>query len=125
MKCKQLDINEGLDNCMNPETYLFVISEFYREIDGRINELEKYLSSDDIKNFTIKIHALKSASRQIGAVALSEKAKQLEVAGMADNTNYIYANMDTLIKDLHDLRVAFAPCVNQGEFDYLDEAIIL
>ena len=51
------------------------------EIRREINEIEEYEQNGDIENYTILVHALKSTSRLLGAIELSEKARMLEEAG--------------------------------------------
>ena len=43
-------------------------------------DIEKYYSEKDWKNYNIQVHALKSSSRMVGAVKLSNLAKQAECA---------------------------------------------
>ena len=54
---------------------------FYESIGKNAKELEHMLDADDFENFTIKVHALKSSARLIGAADLSEMARRLEEYG--------------------------------------------
>ena len=56
-----------------------------------------FYSKDDLENYTIKVHALKSSSRQIGAMELGDKAEALEKAGHNEDWDFIRSNTsDTL-----------------------------
>ena len=44
-------------------------------------EIERYFEAEDWENYTIKVHALKSSARLIGAMNLSDRAKDLEACG--------------------------------------------
>ena len=57
------------------------IRDFYEAIEEKSAQIEDFASSDDWKNFTILVHALKSSARLIGATALSDAAKALEECG--------------------------------------------
>ena len=48
-------------------------------------QIEKYLADGMIKEYTIEVHALKSTSRLIGAMDLSERFRQLEEWGKENN----------------------------------------
>ena len=61
----------------------------------RIKELEQ---KADWKNYTIEVHALKSASRQIGATELSDLAAGLESAGNVGDIQTIVSNTDYMIQ---------------------------
>lgn len=51
--------------------------------------LEQHFKAEDWKNYTIEAHALKSSSKQIGAMELSELAAQMEQAGNLMDIEYI------------------------------------
>ncbi|MBQ4417905.1 MAG: response regulator, partial [Butyrivibrio sp.] len=56
---------------------------FYEDIGPGADDLERFYAAGDIENYTIRVHALKSSSRMIGAVALSAQAQALEAMGNA------------------------------------------
>ncbi|MBQ9538389.1 MAG: response regulator, partial [Treponema sp.] len=58
-----------------------IIRTFVRMIDPSAQEIQDYLQSGDIKNYTIKVHALKSSARIVGATELSVLAQELEALG--------------------------------------------
>ena len=57
------------------------LRQFYEESAYKADEIERMLAEEDYENYTIKVHALKSSARMIGANALSELAKELEDLG--------------------------------------------
>ena len=58
-----------------------ILASFYASIPAKSAEIEQLLTSDDIENYTTKVHALKSSARMLGMNSLSEQARQLEEAG--------------------------------------------
>ena len=54
-------------------------------------------------DYTIKVHALKSSARIIGASKLSEMARKLEDAGKSNDIEYIKANTDELLSSYREL----------------------
>jgi HPt (histidine-containing phosphotransfer) domain-containing protein len=71
------------------ENYVRTLGVFFK--DG-LHKLEEIRNSHETKNlplYIIFVHALKSASANIGAGGLSEMAKALEEAGQRDDTAYI------------------------------------
>ena len=83
---KDLNIKFGIENCGSEESYLEVLDVFANSIASTYKEIENYFDNEDWKNYTTKVHALKSTSKVIGADKLSEMAKNQEAAG---NSNYI------------------------------------
>ena len=74
------------------------IAEYYRTIDEKANLIEKYAQEHDYKNYTILVHALKSSSRLIGAMELSQMAAFLEQAGDKKSFIDIDAKTPNLLK---------------------------
>ena len=99
------DINtkEGLKNCGSVEGYLSVLSVFNGTAAAKADEIEELYNKKDIPGYTIKVHALKSSARIIGAAELSELARTLEDAGKSNDTGYIEQNTDRLLHMYRDL----------------------
>lgn len=98
-----IDYEIGLENCGDDEDIYEVVLETYVEeaIENRDQLLD--IRSNDIKNFTIIAHALKSANNNIGAVDLGEKFRLLEFAGKDGDASYIEANVDSVCNELTEL----------------------
>ncbi len=87
----------------NIENYLRVLSVFYRDGHDKIAEINKALSVSDTRLYTTYVHALKSASANIGATRLAEVALALETAGKEGNRAYIDEYTPRLIYELNRL----------------------
>lgn len=79
-----------IDKCIsyiggNEEAYGEILSIFARESEEKIELIKTLFEQGDLKNYKIEVHALKSSSLNIGAVELSELAKELEAAGKEGN----------------------------------------
>lgn len=87
---------EGLDTeaalkLLGSEKLLWaVLKDYYRVIRKKANRIHLLEQKEDWKNYTIEVHALKSASRQIGATELSALAADMEKAGNAKNARLIH-----------------------------------
>ncbi len=87
-------------------TYCAGDAAFYRELlddyityrDEKIAELDKSFEAEDWKDYSVRIHALKSVSRTIGASSLGEKAFELEKASKEGNAEFVKANYPDFIK---------------------------
>ena len=76
--------------------------------------LEERFAEEDWKNYIIEVHALKSSSISVGAVKLSECAKELEFAGKEENYE--------LIKEKHPALIKLYEAVLAEGSDYLKNA---
>ena len=76
-----LDYQESLRYLAGEELMEKTLRQFYESITNNADEIERLLAEGDYDNFTIKVHALKSAARLVGATRLSENAAKLEDYG--------------------------------------------
>ena len=60
-----------------------------------MKELEQ---KENLDNYTIEAHALKSASKQIGAMALSDLAATMEKAGIDKDGEAIHSHTDDMLE---------------------------
>ncbi len=94
---RELDVKKGIDNCGSEKAYLDSLSRFAHYAPYKITEIQECLRQEDIENFTIKVHAAKSSLRMMGAITLSDMAKDLEEAGNSYNTEYIHSHIGKLL----------------------------
>ncbi len=97
-KVEGLDINAGVENCGSAEAYLDALTVFAESIIPAAGLIENYYKSEDWKNYTTKVHALKSTAKVVGAAELSEKAKRLEDAGNSGYVNEIRQDTEPLLQ---------------------------
>ncbi|MCR5055207.1 MAG: response regulator [Lachnospiraceae bacterium] len=99
-----IDMKEGEKNCGSRDVLLSVMKEYEEAADEKLNKIEQYYKAEDIKNYTIEVHALKSSSRMIGAIDLSEKAAYLEKCGNENNVEEIREKTPELLEILKDVK---------------------
>ena len=92
----------ALEYCAGDEEIYREILEGYLEEDRR-EELAQYYAAEDLPNYRVVVHAIKSTSRTIGAEEVSDKAKALEYAAADGDMAYIKENNDELAKMYADL----------------------
>ncbi|MCL2218789.1 MAG: ATP-binding protein [Chitinispirillia bacterium] len=96
-----VDIAKGISMVGGRADFYLQTLDIYLK-DGRTKhaEIQKSLSGGDLPLYTTYVHALKSASANIGAVKLSEAARDLEIAAKDRNMEFIKANNQILLDDL-------------------------
>lgn len=110
-----INVDDGIRAAGSEKVYNVAISEFYITLDQTINEIKTLFDSKDIEMYVIKVHALKSTARLIGAMELSEMAKELEFAGKDGKIDVIEANTDTLLDELRILKQKLSSCFESDE----------
>ena len=94
-----IDAEEGIKNSGGISQYIFSLNLFYDTIDGNLKVIRDSFDSENIRLFTIKVHALKTSARIIGATGLSELCYSLEEAGNKQDISFIKDNTGKLIED--------------------------
>ncbi|MBR4759048.1 MAG: response regulator, partial [Lachnospiraceae bacterium] len=89
---EQIDVKKALAGIGSTEVYLSLVRMFYENVVEKTSELDGYLKRSDLKSYTIKVHALKSSARTVGAMELGRKAQLLEDAGKKEDADYIRAH---------------------------------
>lgn len=119
----EVEINiEGLDtkyalNLLGSENlYWSVLKDYYKVIDQKIELIQKLYDAGDWGNYTIEVHALKSASKQIGAMELSEMAFEMEKAGNARDTELIREKTAPMLELYRSYKSLLQPyCVTEEQ----------
>lgn len=110
-KLEGIDILEGIKNSGSKELFLRLLGDYYKMIDIKSKKLDDCLRDNLIRDFTIEVHALKSTSRMIGALELSQKFLQLEEYGNANDIlaiNKEYDKTMSLFKNYKKILKSFA-----------------
>ncbi|MCR5109282.1 MAG: DegV family EDD domain-containing protein [Lachnospiraceae bacterium] len=104
-----IDGGRAIQNSGSEETLHDVLKLFYEAIDTSSSELNGYYDNEDWDDYTIKVHALKSSAKIIGAISLSDEAQLLENAGKDSNTAYIREHHGPFMERYIGYRDALAP----------------
>jgi len=119
----------------NLKAYKEILKAFVMDGEKRLEELAHCYEKGDIKLFTTYVHALKSASSNIGAERLSMEASELEFAGSHDDILYIDNNQKHFSELLSELIVNIKNYLESNEekrvfpahianIDYLKENLL-
>ncbi len=114
---KELDVDSGLTYCGDAEDYLMTLRMYLDSAEQKAKEIEKYWDERDIKNTTIKVHALKSSSHAIGALELGEFAAKLEKAGNNGDVEVLDKELGELVSRYRQLARDLEPLKDMEESD--------
>lgn len=81
IEIEALDTQAALKLLGSEKLFWEVLKDYYRVIPKKAALIQELEQKEDWKNYTIEVHALKSASRQIGATELADTAARMEQAG--------------------------------------------
>ena len=100
-----LDVKYAMEISSGEQLFWKVLKVFYRSIEKKAKLIEALEEQEDWTNYTIEVHALKNAARQIGALSLSDRAAALEKAGNARDSAVLHRRT----KDLLEMYTVYLP----------------
>lgn len=110
------DVKTGIAYCAdNEEFYLEMLRSFHTTGEAKQTEIAAFHGAGDWENYTIKVHALKSSARTIGAMELSACAAGLEQAGKSGDMTYLEENHPKLMSLYETCRTQIGACLGLAE----------
>ena len=97
IKVGDLDVSFALKFLGSEDLFWTVLKVYYHSIEKKAELIKTMEQQEDWAGYTIEVHALKSSSKQIGAISLSEKAAALEKAGNARDSEFIHRRTDEML----------------------------
>ena len=84
-----VDVEKGIENTMDFETYNEILLDFCDTFPNDVNKFNEYKLAQDLVNYEIIVHALKSNCRTLGFMYTGEMFYQHELASKRNDMNYI------------------------------------
>jgi signal transduction histidine kinase/CheY-like chemotaxis protein/HPt (histidine-containing phosphotransfer) domain-containing protein len=135
---RTIDLNKADENASGSVIDTELARIFIRDAEKAIKVLEAVcakrntLEDDDVQQYIINIHAMKSALANIGEEELSVNAKRLEAAGRDRNIDVIASETYDFLNDLKTLVERITPKEGTGDKEavdddlaYLEEKLVL
>jgi len=117
-----VDTTGGLRYCGGDEDfYAQVLAEYAKDPESRLKELNGLYEKEDWHEYSIRVHAIKSTSKMIGASALSDMARELEEYSKKDDEPSIRKLHPDFVPKYEALLVAINRLVGPGEDSGDDE----
>ncbi|MCR4762738.1 MAG: response regulator [Lachnospiraceae bacterium] len=95
----EISVSDGIRCSGGVSSYISSLHLFYDTIDQSAQVIEDAWRHADIRLYTVKVHALKSSARIIGANDLSKTAEELEAAGNRGDTDEIGKRTEGLLTE--------------------------
>ncbi len=93
-----LDTGSALRLLGTEALFWAVLKDYYQAIPRKAKIIKEFEEKEDWKAYTIEVHALKSASKQVGAMELYEMAARLEKAGNEKDEELIHSSTDDMLQ---------------------------
>ena len=118
-----IDVEAGVRYCANDKAfYMELVRKFAADEEGKRADIEESFAKEDWETYRIRVHALKSTSKMIGATALSEFAAGLEDAAKKGDAAYIKARGEELSVKYKELRRIILTAIGETESGEMESA---
>ena len=98
-----VDVSKALELLGDMRMYNEVMSDFLSMIGDKINLLNQYKSVNDMTNYAIEVHSLKSDVRYLGFMGVGELAYELELKSKENDIAAVSAKHDNLINEVNKM----------------------
>ena len=122
-----IDFDAALTNCGSLDALWDTLKTYHTTLRSNAEKIETLQREGDLRNYTIAVHALKSSSRLIGALALSADALAMENAGNAGDASLIAEKTPALLQAYRTLGEALSglfPEQNTNDLPEIDTAAL-
>ena len=92
------DINHALELLGDMDMYNATINDFAKEVDEKWDRINSEKTSNDMENYAIDVHSLKSDCKYLGFMGLADIAYQHELKSKENDSNYVnehFAELET------------------------------
>ena len=95
-----VDVEKGIENTMDFETYNEILLDFCNTFPQDVNKFNEFKAANDMVNYEIIVHALKSNCRTLGFMNMGEMFYQHELAAKQNNIDYVNQHYNELITEV-------------------------
>ena len=103
LKEKGININSSLELLGDIKTYNEILKEYVNGINEKITNLTNFKNNNDMENYAILVHSLKSESRYLGFDKLADICLQHELKSKENDATYVNNNFNVLLTELNNI----------------------
>lgn len=121
-----IDTGAAIGSCGSVGLLRRLLGDYARVISIKAAKIRDFLDKGDLDNFRIEVHALKSASRVIGALGLSDQFEALEKAARESDMDFIFVHAMKCLDEYESYKQKLSEftSLNGGSQAATDEQII-
>ncbi len=97
----EINVDASLELLGDMEMYDELLNDFSDESSERLDDLENYKNNEDMANYAILVHAIKSDSKYLGFEKLADLMFQHEMKSKENNQDFVNDNYDELIEEFN------------------------
>ena len=103
-KIGELSVHIGMERVSEQkDLYVNTLKALIKQIEICTAKLNDFLNANDMHNFEIESHSMKSSLANVGAMELSDDAYKLEAASSRNDTRFCASNLEVFLNALNEL----------------------
>lgn len=111
----EIDYQTGKEYLVDDDMYSKHLGTFAEDLDKRADKIKTMFDQKQLSAFVIEVHSLKNNAKTLGAVALSQKAYEMEMAGKNGDEALIKEKLPHMLMDMKSLFIKLEPFVPKKE----------
>ena len=99
LKQNGIDVEHGLELLGDMEMYNETLNLFMEGLNERFNKIKTFKEQNNMPDYAVEVHALKSDSKYLGFTKLAELAYNHEMKSKENDINYVNDNFNDLVNE--------------------------
>ncbi len=99
LRDKGVDMDKSLEFLIDMEMYNMTIGDFLDTIDEKWSHIQQYKEANDMPNYAIEVHSLKSDCKYLGFMKLADVSYEHELKSKENDSEFVNQNYDRLVKE--------------------------
>ena len=99
-----VNIEKSLELLGDMEMYNMTITDFVNELPNKWTNIEKYKNENDMENYAIEVHSLKSDCKYLGFTTLADISYQHELKSKENDQEFVISNFDKLESEYKNVK---------------------
>ena len=101
LESKGVDVNHALELLGDMDMYNMTISDFMKEVDNKWNRINEYKNSNNMPDYAIEVHSLKSDCKYLGFMPLADISYQHELKSKENDSTFVNNHFAELEAEYH------------------------
>lgn len=104
LRDNNVDVDIAIVNMVDTQTYNELLDDFYNSIDEELKNIDNYKIMNDMPNYAILVHAMKSNARSFGFMKTGEICYNHEMASKAGDISYVNEHYGELTSSINEMK---------------------
>ena len=96
LKSNDVDLDKALELLGDIEMYNMTISDFLSEVEEKWQNIINYKDNNDMENYAIEVHSLKSDAKYLGFMSLADISYQHELKSKENDSTFVQEHFTEL-----------------------------